>query len=401
VRLLYTSDADLSRPSAERTHVTEIVNGLAAEGFSVHLTALMKGPYPVLHEGVELHSILPAFNRIPITLLSRRIQRFQATKLVESILTERRIEIAYERQGCDLVMTPAKRLGIPVVMEINGVPSSECRVRLSDAERKRIDEDWVATFRSADGIVVVSSGIRDLLVRLGLDETRIKVITNGVNTDIFHPLSRQECRKAVGIPENARVAIFVGNFRPYHNLELLVRSVGKIARQVPEFLLVLVGDSIGQRGLVHHPTIDYLKRIARENNVQSNIWFVGRKSQSLVPLYLNAADLGVSLTSLPAVSQTSSVNPIKTGEYMACGLAVVCTMATEIATELKSKKAGIIVELDVNQIADSVVWLLSNDRQVEKMGEAALSIARTKLTWQTKSRETGAFLRDLILDAQT
>jgi len=86
---------------------------------------------------------------------------------------------------------------------------------------------------------------------------------------------------------------------------------------------------------------------------------------------------------------------------MACGLAVVCTMATEIATELKSKKAGIIVELDVNQIADSVVWLLSNDRQVEKMGEAALSIARTKLTWQTKSRETGAFLRDLILDAQT
>jgi glycosyltransferase involved in cell wall biosynthesis len=212
----------------------------------------------------------------------------------------------------------------------------------------------------------------------------------------FDSMSRKEHWKAFGIPENARVAIFVGNFRPYHNLELLVRSVGKIAQQIPEFLLVLVGDSIGQGGLEHRPTIEDLNSIAREERVHSRIRFVGRKAQHVVALYVNAAELGVSLTDRPGIFPPNVASSIKNAEYMACGIPIICTRAAEVASCFERNRAGIVVELEMNQVADAIVQLLLNDPIREEMGRRALKIVEERYSWQMKSKETAMLLGELV-----
>jgi glycosyltransferase involved in cell wall biosynthesis len=396
MRLLYTTDVDLSRSSAQRTHVTEIVNGLSEDGFSIHLIALRKHLTPVLHENVELHEIIPIFNHVPFSLITRKIQRFQAERLVESILTKERIEVVYERQGCNLALALAKKLEIPIVMEINGVPSSECEMSINDEERKRIDEEWISTFQSADKIVAVSNGIKEILVSYGINESCIKVVTNGVNTAIFHPLNRQECRKAVGIPQNSRVAVFVGNFRPYHNLELLIRCVNKIVKRVPEFLLVLIGDSTGQGGFVHHPTIEELNKIAIKEGVQSHIRFIGRLDQVRLPTYINAADLGISLSYLSQtpIKNIEYLNPIKNAEYLACGLPVVCSKMNELNPQ--KDMVGVTVDLEEDFIANAIVELLLNNQLREEMGKKAIELVEEKYTWRLKSKEISMLLKGLI-----
>ena len=149
MRLLYTTNVDLSRSSAQRTHVVEIVNGLASEGYEIHLTALKKRPIPQLHENVELHELIPIINRVPFSLATRFIQKVHSRHLVKSIMIKKNIDVAYERQGCDLALPLGKMLGIPVIMEINGLPSTELTYATNIEERERIDLEWLNSFKDA------------------------------------------------------------------------------------------------------------------------------------------------------------------------------------------------------------------------------------------------------------
>lgn len=70
-------------------------------------------------------------------------------------------------------------------------------------------EQWM--YRQAERIVTVGPGYRDGLLERGVPETKINIVTNGVDLTLFDVVTDNDCiRRQYGIPSNTFVCGYVG-----------------------------------------------------------------------------------------------------------------------------------------------------------------------------------------------
>jgi len=101
-----------------------------------------------------------------------------------------------------LARAPIQKQGIPVVSTVHGFVGLSLKNRLFE---------WlqVRSFRSFDAVVAVSQPIRSRLLGAGVPEQILRVVQNApVLPDSV--LNREEARRLLGLPEGARVAVWVG-----------------------------------------------------------------------------------------------------------------------------------------------------------------------------------------------
>jgi len=203
-------------------------------------------------------------------------------------------------------------------------------------------------------ILVVSQGCQDDLVKIGVEERKIRLYGYWVNTDKFRPLSRSECRKDLGLPENVRVALFVGRFTP----EKQVKEALQAASLAPQVDCLFVGQG---------PLEEEIKKYAQKFK---NIKLVGRVENDEIPLYHNAADILL----------LGSVDEDYFGkvslEAMASGLPILITNEShyfdqhkKINPGLLPESCGFMVPLDPQKIARKL-------RGISRRPEALRSLRR-------------------------
>ena len=75
--------------------------------------------------------------------------------------------------------------------------------------------------------IVTSSGpaARELREEWGMPEKKIHSLMDGVDTDDFVPSSREEARRAMNLPPDRRVAVFLGVLNSYQGIDLLLTDV--------------------------------------------------------------------------------------------------------------------------------------------------------------------------------
>lgn len=62
------------------------------------------------------------------------------------------------------------------------------------------------------GIICVSDRLRDEIITLGADESKILVIPNEADTARFHPMDKLACRQRLGIDQDFFIVAFTGHF---------------------------------------------------------------------------------------------------------------------------------------------------------------------------------------------
>jgi glycosyltransferase involved in cell wall biosynthesis len=159
----------------------------------------------------------------------------------------------------------------------------------------------------ADGLVGVSSALRDRLIELGADPARAVVLRNGVDTAAFHPVDRDAARAALGLT------------RP---------------------TLVSVGGLIERKG--HHRTIEGPERAALEAQISSlglagRVRLLGPQPHARLPQFYGAADAMVL-----ASSREGWANVLL--ESMACGTPVVASNIPGNPEVVREPAAGLVVE---------------------------------------------------------
>jgi len=210
----------------------------------------------------------------------------------------------------------ARRFGIPLVITARG---SDVNVLPRYRVARRLIQ-WAA--HEADAIVTVSAALRQRLLELGVDEAKIRVLRNGVDTDLFHPVEQAAARSMLGLGRE-RVLASVGNLVPEKGHDLAIDALARIA----DAILLVVGDGHERRALVAH---------AERVGVANRVRFLSARPQSELVTVYSAADALIL-----ASSREGWPNVLL--ESMACGTPVVATDVGGVREIVCDPAAGIVV----------------------------------------------------------
>jgi glycosyltransferase involved in cell wall biosynthesis len=263
----------------------------------------------------------------------------------------------------------ARRHGVLHVLEVNYTAMSPLLRRRSRLLRPlaiRIDR---AVLPRADVVVVVSSRLREHLVRdYGVQARRILLVPNAADPTAFDPTTPPLDRLA-GVSLGDRPVIgFVGTFSPWHGLDLLVRAFMQVAARLRDAVILLIGDG---------PERERIERLARESPLRSRFIFAGEVPHHELPRVLASFSVGV----LPHTNDYGS--PMKIFEYMAMGKTVVAPAVGPVLDVIRDEVNGVLFRPgDAAHLGERLVWALEDQQRLQRIGAAARRAIEDEHNWR-------------------
>ena len=186
--------------------------------------------------------------------------------------------------------------------------------------------------------ITVSGALKDEMIELGYDPSKISVIRNGVDLELFTPpVNRQALREELGLTGN--VILSVGRLVKLKGHDLVIRAMSEI----PDTTLLIAGEG---------PEKESLNDLIRANGLQSRIKLLGSVNQHQLVKYYGAADLLVL-----ASENEGWANVLL--EAMACGTPVVAANTGGTPEVVSSADAGLLVNRDVESLREGFEKLLA------------------------------------------
>lgn len=219
-------------------------------------------------------------------------------------------------------------------------------------------------YRGADAITVYGPHIKEYLSDLGVDNEKMSVGWNTVDTEKFTdpgPNRRREILHDIGVPEDAPVALYVGRHVKAKGLEYLVKAFVQAAAMMDESpYLLLVGD-----GPLREKLVEYTSEMA-------NVRLPGYVDNDDLPGYYAIADV----FALPSIQTHIFREPwgLVVNEAMSSGTAVIATdqVGACAAGIVKDGENGFIVpERNETVLSKKLVELLSDSALAQEMGTSA------------------------------
>lgn len=229
------------------------------------------------------------------------------------------------------------------------------------------------TYSLADRIISVSNAAKKRLAETwNVDQSKIEVIPNGVDTLLFRPdYDPRPVRHKFGLGDDPVVA-FVGGFQPWHGLDLLLDSFVEVRRRIPRARLLLAGDGRA-RGSIE-------EKIA-QLSLAGAVTITGLVPQSEIPRILAAADVAVA--PYPRLPREMWFSPLKLYEYMACGKAIIASRSGQSAEVIRDGETGILVAPgDPFDLGQAVVRLLNDPAERSRLGNNARKAASERHSWK-------------------
>ncbi|HKT40817.1 MAG TPA: TIGR04063 family PEP-CTERM/XrtA system glycosyltransferase [Rhodanobacteraceae bacterium] len=169
--------------------------------------------------------------------------------------------------------------------------------------------------RQADAVTTICEGLRRDMLERGIPADKITVIPNAVDVGQF-PFKAPPDTSLIARYKLAPGATlgFAGSFYAYEGLDLLLRAMPAVLREVPQARLLLLGGG---------PQADALRGLAASLGLEGHVQFVGRVPHEDIGRYYSVMDIMV----YPRISRrlTELVTPLKPLEAMAMGKLVAAS----------------------------------------------------------------------------
>ncbi len=272
--------------------------------------------------------------------------------------------------GC--AVTPiAKELDVPVVLITQGTDTHHY---IHYPLRKRF---IIRAIDQSRAVITRSIDLARLLEVAGAQSSKMHAVHNGVDTSIFHPRDKILSRRALGLPEDGKVIVFVGNFLPVKNPEFLLEAFSSI-RAKDRVILGMIG-----KGPLREKLVD----LSFELGVSDRVLFTGPLDADGVAEWMGAAD------ALCLCSHNEGL-PNVVIEALATGVRVVSSRVGGIGELLNSECSGVLVEP-----GDIKGYVNALEEVIDSVGsrDAAPRI-QTELSWAECARKYANIIDPLIND---
>jgi len=371
---------------AEGTHIREMIRAFRANGDEVKLVSITDrgeetGKTSQSKKPMELKKRIPpsvyelgeiGYNLAGVALLLRETLR-------------ERPDFLYERYSLFNLSagTVGKWTGIPTVLEVNSPLSLERSSEPDETLRFRKMASWFEkeAFRRADGIIAVSSPLRDYIVSMGIDPQKVLVLPNGVDETTFFPREKsKEIMLNYRIGAEKKVIGFSGIFRSWHGLDILIDAFASVYHGGYPVHLLLIGDG---------PMRSWIEEKLARESLTNACTITGRIPHSKMPKMASLIDIAVSPRT------TFYASPMKLIEYMALAKAVVAPATDNIRDIVTDGEDGILFpEKDANGLAAAIIYLIENEELYERICRNARRKVETRLNWRVNARIVKNWVRD-------
>ena len=215
------------------------------------------------------------------------------------------------------VIHAAKRNNIPVVFDLKDwFPDSAAAYFKNRFMQGLVRQSvWEITKRNlyrSDLITTVSLSLVEKLKRLGFTAG---LITNGVDTDLFKPMSGSDTRAELGIGADEFVIGFSGSIERWYAIDDMIRALPDLIRYHPGTKLLVVGGSL----FTNYQT--ELETLAGDLGISDRVIFTGTRPYHELPRYIACMDACTIPLSPPQWGEIALPN--KFFEYSACGKPIV------------------------------------------------------------------------------
>ncbi len=289
---------------------------------------------------------------------------------------------AHLHEGAFLGLLLKKLLRIPLVFDCQGSLTAE----MLDHGFIRSGSLPYRFFRYLERIV--NSGADFIIASsraaaAGLTESwmvpssKVKGLIDGVDTDLFRPFPRDEACRALNLPTERPIAVFLGVLNRYQGIDLLL-----------EVMKILKGRGTAPHFLVMgFPEKRYIDKAAAEG-VGDLITFTGRVDYEKAPFYLCAGDIAVS----PKISQTEANG--KLFNYMACGLPTV-VFDNPVNREILGDTGVYARHGDAADFAARIDELLQNRTRMTELSKAVREMAVRNHSWRSRGEQLGEIYMEM------
>ena len=263
----------------------------------------------------------------------------------------------------------ARDLEVPYAVKVRGSDMHS----LADYPRRH--DGTVEALRGASAVVAVSSNLADIALDLGIRPAHIHVLPNGVDADAFPLIERREARRRLGLPQDRRIVLYVGNLLPVKGLDVLLNAAQRDSNgwlEGTDTVLALAGKG---------PLEKEIRAKISEHGLEKRVRLLGYLGRDEVKLWMNAADVLV----LPSRNEGC---PNVVLEALACGTPVVASRVGGIP-DMLDEDCGIQVEPENPvALADAIQQALNCrwDRDLIRARVEGMS-------WQANARQLYEVLR--------
>jgi D-inositol-3-phosphate glycosyltransferase len=211
---------------------------------------------------------------------------------------------------------------------------------------------WI--FSKARRIVVYNENVHAFLRSRGVDEARILLMANGIDTTQFCPATpdeRIELRRRFGLPMDRRLVLFVGRLVEKKGYQILLEA------RDPAFDLVFAGPGT----------------VPRQGRT-SGVHWIGPLDQAQTRALYRACDL----FAFPAVGE---IFTLVMQEAMACGLPVLTTDDPAYVDSIASGSV-VLCRRDADSFRAAITGLLADTESLLALGERSRQVAIRHFDWR-------------------
>ncbi|HHY23067.1 MAG TPA: glycosyltransferase family 4 protein [Clostridiaceae bacterium] len=262
---------------------------------------------------------------------------------------------------------------IPLISTIHATESGRNYGLHNDVQRYISSVEWWLTYES--WIIIVNSRFMKNEVKniFQLPEDKIRIIPNGVNIDKFRNYSRDNKFRRNYATDNEKIVFFVGRLVNEKGAHVLINAAPKIIRYYNDAKIIIAGKG---------PQLEYLRKIAYELNIYSKVYFTGYISEEELAKLYKCADVAV----FPSLYEPFGIVAL---EGMLANVPVVVSDTGGLGEIVEHGIDGMKSYTgNSNSLADSILEILLNPKEAEKMKSKAMEKVFSMYNWDVITYHT-------------
>lgn len=255
---------------------------------------------------------------------------------------------------------------------------------------------WIEreSYESAEAIIAVSNGMKiDVLdVYPDVDPSRVHVVHNGIDTDMYRSVPDADVLERFDIPTDRPYVLFVGRITRQKGIVHLLKAAQRFR---DDAVLVLCASSpdTPEIGVETETAVNELRALRGDESI---IWIEEHLPRPDIIQLLSHA----MVFACPSVYEPLGIVNL---EAMGCKTAVVASAVGGIPEVVVDRETGLLVPYDENEprafefaFADAVNTLLDDPQRAKAMGAAGRARAVAEFGWDAIAERTMAVYRSVL-----